>query len=62
MGWTRFCVSVAGLRKMCKFGVVPSLFSKIILGIRAMKGQQMLVDPAKDCVRVNGVREPFISG
>jgi hypothetical protein len=61
LGWTRLWVSVAGNRKICKFWVVPRLFPQIILGIRAMKDLQMSVDPAKDCVWVNGVREPFIS-
>ena len=61
IGWTRLLITVAGARKMCKFWVVPQVFPRIILGIRAMKDLGMSVDPAKDCVWVNGVREPFIS-
>lgn len=61
IGWSRLSVSVAGFRERCKFWVVPRLFPQIILGIRAMKDMHMSVDPASDCVWVNGNCEPFIS-
>ena len=61
LGWARLSISVAGFRKTCKFWVVPQIFPRIILGIRAMKDLEMVIDPARDCVWVKGVREPFLS-
>ena len=61
LGWARLSITVGGFRKTCKFWVVPKIFPRIILGIRAMKDMEMSIDPAKDCVWVKGVREPFLS-
>lgn len=61
LGWARLPITVAGSRKTCKFWIVPQIFPRIILGIRAMKDLEMLIDPARDCVWVKGVREPFLS-
>ena len=58
-GWVRLEIQVGGQMKRCKFWVVQSLYPKIIIGIRAMKDMGMAIDPAKECVWVNGKRVQF---
>ena len=60
-GWVRLGVQTGGQMKQCKFWVVQNLFPKIIIGIRAMKDMNIAVDPAKECVWVNGTRVPFLA-
>ena len=59
-GWVRLGVQIGGQMKQCKFWVVQNLFPKIIIGIRAMKDMNIAVDPAKECVWVNGTT--FVEG
>ena len=58
-GWVKLRIQVGGQEKQCKFWVVQSLYPKIIIGIKAMKDMGISIDPAKECVWVNGRKVPF---
>jgi len=60
-GWVKLRIQVGGQEKECKFWVVQSLYPKIIIGIRAMKDMGISIDPARECVWVNGRKVPFLA-
>ena len=54
-------VKFPSISKCCNFLVVKNMFPKVILGMRAMKSLQLMIDPSSDRVVVNGITIPFLS-
>lgn len=61
LGWTRLKIEVGSSSKLCKMWVVPNLFPRVILGIRALKDLNVKIDPPNDCVEVEGQKIKFLS-
>lgn len=61
IGWTRINIEIGNSNRLCKLWVVPDLFPKVILGIRALKDLNVKIDPPNDCVEVDGERIKFLS-
>ena len=43
------------------FSIMPSLFPRVIIGLRQMKHSRMVIDPPEDSLWVEGERVKFIS-
>ena len=61
MGWARLEIEIGSSSRLCKVWVVPNLFPRVILGIRALKDLNVKIDPPNDCVEVEGEKIKFLS-
>ena len=60
-GRVTLMVSIGSRSENMVFSIMPSLFPKIIIGLRQMKHSKMVIDPPEDSLWVEGQRVKFIS-
>ena len=60
-GIVNLTLSLGGRQSVHPFKIIPGMFPELIAGIKLMKGMDIRVNPANDCIRVGTVKVPFIS-
>ena len=60
-GYTACCVKIGHQSINCKFTVVDNIFPNVIIGLKTMKRENIVINPAKDCIFVKGSQAQFLS-
>lgn len=61
IGYVYLSVAIGSSSHKEKFLVVEGLIPRVIFGIRSMKRRNLSVNPAENCIRINGEKIPFVS-
>ena len=60
-GIVNLTLSLGGRQSVHPFKIISKMFPELIAGIKLMKGMDIRVNPANDCIKVGSVKIPFIS-
>ena len=55
-------VEIGGVISRQWFVMINNLFPRVFVGIKSMKNMNISVHPNEECIKINRVKVPFISG